>query len=126
MSGTILLVEDNFINQKVAYTLLIKAGHNVALAKDGAEALSLAKEKDFALILMDVQMPIMGGIECTKKIREFERQTLDRKNTPIIALTAHAMKGDLEKCLQAGMNGYLSKPIKKDELLEVIKKNMLY
>ncbi len=111
---TLLLVEDNLVNQKLALKLLEKLGHRVQLAVNGKEAVEMAARGWFDLILMDVQMPVMGGLEATQKIRQQESGT--GKHTPILAMTAHAMKGDEEKCLEAGMDGYLSKPIQFDLL----------
>ena len=114
----ILLAEDNAVNQRLAVRLLEKRGHRVVVAGNGAEALQALAKESFDLILMDVQMPEMDGIEATGIIREQEKRSGLRQ--PIIALTAHAMKGDREKCLAAGMDGYLSKPIRPQELDEVL------
>jgi signal transduction histidine kinase/CheY-like chemotaxis protein len=110
----ILLAEDNLVNQRLAVRLLEKRGHRVVVAATGQEALQALRKEPFDLILMDVQMPEMDGLEATVAIREGEKGTGLRQ--PIIALTAHAMKGDREKCLAAGMDGYLSKPIRPPEL----------
>ncbi len=110
----LLLVEDNLVNQKLATRLLEKLGHEVKLAVNGKEAVEVCSAEKFDLILMDIQMPVMGGMEATAKIREHEQQTGNR--TPILAMTAHAMKGDQEKCLEGGMDGYISKPIRVDLL----------
>jgi CheY-like chemotaxis protein len=111
----VLLVEDNPVNQRVAERLLEKQGLEVVLAGNGKEALqALDDHHDFDLVLMDVQMPEMGGFEATTHIRDRERDT--GNHLPIIALTAHAMKGDSERCLQAGMDAYLSKPIRPKDL----------
>jgi two-component system sensor histidine kinase/response regulator len=122
----ILLAEDNAINQRLAITILEKRGHTVAVACNGKEALVLSQEEAFDLILMDVQMPEMDGFAATKAIREREalaRQTSNSQasfHIPIIAMTAHAMKGDRERCLDAGMDAYVSKPIQARKLFEVI------
>ena len=108
----LLLVEDNLVNQRLALKLLEKLGHRVQVAVNGREAVDMAANGNFDLILMDVQMPVMGGLEATQKIRAYESAA--GKHTPILAMTAHAMKGDEEKCLEAGMDGYLSKPIQFD------------
>ena len=115
----ILLAEDNVVNQKLALAMLTRAGYSVQIAGNGQEAVNMyiARPEDFDLIFMDVQMPVMDGIEATRHIR---RQGF--KNTPIIAMTAHALKGDREKCLEAGMNDYMSKPIKRDLVLEILNK----
>ncbi len=114
----ILIVEDNIINQKVAAHILQKFGNTVFLANNGIEAIQALKKKEFDLILMDIQMPKMDGLEATKKIRKEEENT--GKHIPIIALTAHAMQGDKERCLDAGMDDYISKPLKSEELFEAI------
>src|SRR6185436_19308438 len=103
----ILLAEDNSINQRLAIRLLEKKGHTVVVANHGREALTLLARERFDLVLMDVQMP--EGLETTLRIREQERAT--GAHLPIIAMTAHAMKGDRKRCLEAGMDGYISKPI---------------
>ena len=110
----ILLAEDNLVNQRLAVRLLEKRGHRVVVAADGREALQALSQQTFDLIFMDVQMPEIDGLEATAVIREKEKGTGFRQ--PIIALTAHAMKGDREKCLAAGMDGYLSKPIRPQDL----------
>ncbi|MCP4578876.1 MAG: response regulator [Deltaproteobacteria bacterium] len=118
-SVCILLVEDNPVNQKLAKIMLTKAGYQVAVANNGKEAVEryMASPKDFDLIFMDVQMPKMDGLEATKAIREKGFDTI-----PIVAMTAHAMKGDREKCLKAGMDDYITKPIKRELVFEVIEK----
>jgi len=100
---------------------LEKYHHVVTVVGNGLEALESIKEKRYDVILMDVQMPIMGGFEATAKIREYER-SLGTQRTPIIALTAHAMLGDREKCIQAQMDEYLSKPLKQNHLIQTILK----
>jgi CheY-like chemotaxis protein len=110
----ILLAEDNTVNQVVAVRLLQKIGHTVMVVGNGRDAVLMLDDQDFDLVLMDVQMPDMDGIEATRVIREKEKAT--RKHVPIIAMTAHAMKGDRERCLAAGMDGYIAKPIRPAEL----------
>ncbi len=112
----VLLVEDGQVNQKLAIRLLEKDGHSVTLAENGEDAVSTHRRDERAIdvILMDVQMPVMNGYEATRAIRERERQT--GAHLPIIAMTAYAMKGDREKCLAAGMDAYLSKPIRINDL----------
>jgi signal transduction histidine kinase/CheY-like chemotaxis protein len=106
----ILLAEDNVVNQRVAVGLLTRRGHHVTVANHGLEALAALERESFDLVLMDIQMPEMGGIEATAEIRRRERER-GVARLRIIAMTAHAMTGDRERCLEAGMNGYLSKPI---------------
>jgi signal transduction histidine kinase/DNA-binding response OmpR family regulator len=111
---SVLLVEDNAVNQRLAARLLEKRGHRVVVAANGREALAALESNAFDLVLMDVQMPEMDGIEATAAIRKKEQ--LSGKHQAVIALTAHAMKGDQERCLAAGMDGYLGKPIRTQEL----------
>jgi signal transduction histidine kinase/CheY-like chemotaxis protein len=111
----ILLAEDNPVNQMVASRLLEKMGHTVMVVGNGREAVMMLEKQEFGLVLMDVQMPEMDGFETTRVIREKEAAT--GKHIPIIAMTAHAMKGDRERCLAAGMDGYIAKPIRPAELL---------
>jgi TMAO reductase system sensor TorS len=118
----ILLADDNPVNIKLASRMLEKAGHEVVTARDGLEAVeAMASDGDFDLILMDVQMPHMGGFEATQMIRRTEKLR-DGRRMPIIALTAHAMKGDEERCLEAGMDDYLTKPINTRLLQEKLRK----
>lgn len=119
----ILLAEDNRVNQKLAVRLLEKRGHRVVLAENGQRALDLFLESSFDLILMDVQMPGMDGLEATTQIRAHEK--FSGGHVPIIALTAHALKEDSEKCFEAGMDAYLSKPIHKDELIGIVERTRL-
>lgn len=114
----VLLAEDNPLNQMVARGILEKRGSQVDTAVDGAEALAAWEAGDYDLILMNVQMPKMDGYEVTHATRQSERQL--RGRTPIIGLTANAMKGDRELCLQAGMDGYVAKPVRSEALFEEI------
>jgi len=114
----ILVAEDNAINQKVAVRTLEKQGHRVVVAETGTEALDALDAQSFDLILMDVQMPEMDGLEATARLREREKAT--GRHLPVIAMTAHAMKGDRERCLAAGMDGYVSKPVQGNELIRAI------
>ena len=116
----ILLAEDTPANQKVVVKLLEKRGHSVKVATNGRSALEHITEdaRGFDLVLMDVQMPIMDGLQATARIRELSDEQL--RNIPIIAMTAHAMRGDREKCLAAGMDGYLSKPVDARKLITLI------
>ena len=118
----ILLAEDNRVNQVVATRILTKMGHTITVAHNGVEALSLLAAGSFDLVLMDIQMPQMDGIAATKSIRTREMNT--NSHFPIIAMTAHAMKGDRERCIEAGMDGYVSKPINVEDLEIAIAKVM--
>jgi two-component system, sensor histidine kinase and response regulator len=120
---SILLVEDNKVNQTLAIRILEGDGHRVTLASNGKEALEVLQGKRFDIILMDVEMPIMSGLEATRIIRE--REKLGEAHTPILAMTAHSMKGDRERCLGAGMDGYLSKPVRIGELRAALEKYSL-
>ncbi|MGH7785848.1 MAG: response regulator, partial [Candidatus Binatia bacterium] len=110
---------DNAVNQRLAVRLLEKRGHSVALAVNGVAALDALERERFDLVLMDVQMPGMGGLEATAEIRRRERAASGAR-VPIIAMTAHAMSGDRERCLGAGMDGYVAKPIQTAALLAAI------
>jgi CheY-like chemotaxis protein len=114
----ILLAEDNPVNQQAASIMLGQWGHKVQAAGTGEEALALLAQQDFDLVLMDLEMPGMNGIEATARIRRQEQP--GGKHTPIIAMTAHALDGDQQRCLQAGMDGYASKPFRPDELRRLI------
>jgi CheY-like chemotaxis protein len=117
----ILLAEDNRVNQKVASSMLEKAGHRVVVADNGAEAVAKWRQGDFDLILMDVQMPDVDGFEAARRIR-LEEQT-SGGHVPIIAVTAHAMAGDRDRCLEVGMDDYLTKPIRREELLDLLERH---
>jgi two-component system sensor histidine kinase/response regulator len=114
----VLLAEDGLVNQRLAIGLLKRQGHTVTVAVDGQEAIDAVAQDDYDLVLMDVQMPELDGLEATRLIRAAEKET-DR-HVPIIAMTAHAMKGDRQRCLDAGMDDYLSKPIRAQQLIDVI------
>ena len=116
----ILLVEDNIINQKLAVALLEQNGHSMTVACNGSEAVDVFKKESFDLILMDIQMPVMDGFEATLCIREYEASQSSAVQTPIIAQTAYASRADRERCLAAGMNDYISKPIRADALHRLI------
>lgn len=114
--GVILLVEDNLVNQRVVMTVLKKRGYEIDVASNGIEALAKMEQRSYAIILMDVQMPVMDGLEATRKLRQDDRW----KDVPVIAMTAHAMSGDKERCIAAGMNAYISKPVHSAHLLATI------
>ena len=120
-SFDILLAEDNEVNQRLAVKILEKYNHRVTVANNGQEAVDLVKEKRYDVILMDVQMPILGGFDATKAIRNFEHHE-GLVRTPIVALTAHAMMGDREKCISVGMDEYLTKPLKQAAMMQTILK----
>jgi CheY-like chemotaxis protein len=118
-SAYILLVEDNLVNQKVASKILTKSGYQVDVVENGRLALDILKKNPYDLILMDIQMPEMDGLEATRRIRQTDSGVLNN-NIPIIAVTANAMNTDQQQCLEHGMNDYLTKPINPAKLLEVI------
>ncbi|OGD22126.1 MAG: hypothetical protein A2Y69_04310 [Candidatus Aminicenantes bacterium RBG_13_59_9] len=118
----ILIAEDNLVNQRVAIYMLEKQGHQVTGAMNGEEALSAMEKENFELVLMDVQMPKMDGFQATRLIRAKERETSG--HIPIIAMTAHAMKGDRERCLEMGMDDYIAKPLNVKQLSETIARVM--
>ena len=115
----VLLVEDNDLNQKIVSQMLINYGFDITLADNGLECLRLLQKMHFDVILMDMQMPIMDGYEATRMIRQYE----ELQYIPIIAMTAHAMTGDREKCLASGCTSYIAKPFKAEELAREIRKN---
>ena len=134
-NAKILLAEDNVINRKVALGILKKLGFTADTVENGKEAVKAVESKLYDLVLMDIQMPVMDGFEATKRIRNYERQLINKgktmkkessthsaTNIPIIAMTAHAMAGDRNKCLEAGMSDYISKPVRPQVLAEVLKK----
>jgi two-component system, sensor histidine kinase and response regulator len=120
----ILLAEDNPINQKLAKMILVKAGYQVETATTGKETFEkyIASSGNFDLILMDMQMPEMDGIEATRLIRNWEEK--NERRVPIVALTANAIKGDKEKCIEGGMDDFVTKPINRDLFFEVIEKQL--
>ncbi len=120
----ILLAEDSVMNQKLAVGLLEKHGHTVQVAQDGQQAVELFESESFDLILMDVEMPIMDGLAATAAIRQSEKEA--GGHVPIVAMTAHAMKGDRERCLEAGMDDYIAKPIRVDQLFDVVRRVLEY
>jgi signal transduction histidine kinase/ActR/RegA family two-component response regulator len=120
----VLVAEDNAVNQTITARMLGKLGHSVTVAGDGSEALAAWERDDFDLVLMDVQMPKMDGFECTSAIRSREQRR--GGHVPIIALTAHALKGDEERCLRAGMDGYLAKPVRSQDLYTAIARTVMH
>jgi CheY-like chemotaxis protein len=116
----LLLVEDNPVNRLVATRLIEKQNHTVTAAANGQEALEMIEKEKFDCVLMDVQMPVLDGFEATAAIRNKERSS--GGHLPIIAMTAHAMAGDLDRCLAAGMDGYISKPIKAKDVFATIER----
>lgn len=122
LSLEVLLVEDTPANRKVVERILSKRGHRVTSASNGREALDLVRERDFSLVLMDVQMPSMDGIQATEAIRSHEAETGVQQHIPIIAMTAHAMAGDRQRCLAAGMDDYISKPISIRNVINIVEK----
>jgi CheY-like chemotaxis protein len=114
----VLLVEDNAVNSRLASLFLEKRGHLVSLAANGREALDALRERRFEVIVTDISMPEMDGLEMAAAIRFQEKAT--GTHIPIVAMTAHAMQGDRERCFAAGMDGYISKPIQAKELFEAI------
>jgi CheY-like chemotaxis protein len=114
----ILLAEDSLVNQKIFVAFLEGEGHAVTVVDNGRKLLAALESEKFDLVLMDIQMPEMDGLEATERIRASERQT--GTHIPIIALTAHAFQSDREQCLDAGMDGYLTKPIRAEELFDAI------
>jgi len=117
----VLLVEDNLVNQRLAVRILEKRGHSVTVAENGVEGVIAFQEQTFDVILMDIQMPLMNGFEATALIRKIEEGSGNR--IPIIAMTAHAMKGDRERCIEARMDRYVTKPIRQVDLVEVVEES---
>ena len=114
----VLLAEDNSVNQTLAIRLLEKHGHDVVLAVNGREALDALEKENFDLVLMDLQMPVLDGLSAINVVRKKEAEV--GGHMPIIALTAHAMKGDRERCIEAGADDYVTKPIRTSDLLAAI------
>lgn len=112
----ILLVEDNLLNQRIVTFSLKRFNHDVVIANNGVEAIELFREKKFDVILMDIMMPVMDGLEATVKIREIENVINAEKRTPIIALTANTMDNDRDKCLSYGMDEFMAKPFDIEKL----------
>lgn len=116
----VLLVEDTPANRKVVQRVLSKRGHRVDVAENGREAVEAVRREEFDVVLMDVQMPVMDGLEATEAIRDWERRRGMEEGVPVIALTAHSLRGDRQRCLRAGMNDYLAKPLELDRLIRMV------
>lgn len=117
----ILLVEDNLLNQKFAAAVVKKLGHQVVVAENGQIGLDLYLNEHFDLVLMDIQMPVMNGIEATKAIRKIEKEAGDDRHIPIIGITAYVMDHARKNCLEAGMDEFMAKPYKPVQLEEKIR-----
>ena len=115
-------MEDNLVNQKVVLAILRNKGYRIDIANDGQEALQKLEtaELPYHLVLMDIQMPVLDGLEATLRLRRDPRW----ERLPVVAMTAHAMTGDKERCLQAGMNGYLSKPVQPAHLIATVERHL--
>ena len=118
MPLSILLAEDNVVNQRLTLRILEKEGHRVIVVENGRKAVAAMAEQEFDVVLMDVQMPEMDGLAATSAIRKEEKRT--GKHVPIIAMTAHAMQDDKQRCLAAGMDAYISKPMRARDLLDLV------
>lgn len=116
---SILLVEDNVLNQRIVTFSLKKYNHAVQIANNGLEAVEIFKKQKFDVILMDIMMPVMDGLEATLKIREYEEKANLTEKTPIIAVTANTMDNDREKCLSYGMNEFMAKPFDVEKLTTI-------
>ncbi|MGV8092333.1 MAG: response regulator [Mangrovibacterium sp.] len=123
---SILLVEDNVLNQRIVTFSLRKYQHHVTIANNGKEAFDIFKNSKFDVILMDIMMPVMDGLDATLQIREYEIQNHIEKQTPIIALTANTMDNDREKCLSYGMNEFMAKPFDMEKLNQIFKELHIY
>jgi CheY-like chemotaxis protein len=120
-SLSILLVEDNILNQRITTFSLKKFNHEVDIANNGLEAVNKYREKDYDVILMDIMMPVMDGLEATSQIRKFEKETPSKNHTPVIAITANTLDNDRDKCLATGMDEYMAKPFDMNRLNEIFK-----
>ena len=123
---SILLVEDNVLNQRIVTFGLKKYNHEVSIANNGKEALDMFKKGKFDVILMDIMMPVMDGLEATLKIREYESSNNHQEQTPIIAITANTMDNDREKCLSYGMNEFMAKPFDVEKLKQIFEDLSIY
>jgi len=115
---SILLVEDNILNQRITMFSLKKFNHQVDIANNGLEAVNKYREKEYDVILMDIMMPVMDGLEATFQIRKYEKET-DHKYTPVIAITANTLDNDRDNCLVTGMDEYMAKPFDMNRLNEL-------
>ena len=123
---SILLVEDNVLNQRIVAFSLKKLSHEVTIAKDGLEALEIFKKNKFDVILMDIMMPVMDGLEATVQIRNYEKDKSIINQTPIIALTANTMDNDREKCISFGMNDFMAKPFDVEKLNQIFEELRIF
>lgn len=118
---SILLVEDNILNQRITTFSLKKFNHDVDIANNGLEAVNKYREKEYDVILMDIMMPVMDGLEATFQIRKYEKETDAKSHTPVIAITANTLDNDRDKCLATGMDEYMAKPFDMNRLNEIFK-----
>ncbi len=118
---SILLVEDNILNQRITTFSLKKFNHEVDIANNGLEAVNKYREKEYDVILMDIMMPVMDGLEATFQIRKYEKETDSNKHTPVIAITANTLDNDRDKCIATGMDEYMAKPFDMNRLNEIFK-----
>jgi osomolarity two-component system sensor histidine kinase NIK1 len=116
----VLLVEDNLLNQKITTYNLRKFNHNVTIANNGLEAVNIFKNQKFDLILMDIMMPVMDGLEATKEIRKIESESADSTRIPIIAVTANTLDNDKDKCISLGMDDFIAKPFDMNQLNRIL------
>lgn len=118
----VLIVDDNLLNRKLVCAILKKHEIEHNIAENGKIAFDLFLTGKYNLILMDIQMPIMNGIECTRKIREFEQKSKNKSSIPIVAITTFAMENDKRNCIEAGMNDFITKPFKTPDMIKIISK----
>jgi len=118
---SILLVEDNILNQRITTFSLKKFNHEVDIANNGLEAVNKYREKEYDVILMDIMMPVMDGLESTFQIRKYEKETGGERHTPVIAITANTLDNDRDKCIATGMDEYMAKPFDMNRLNEIFK-----
>ena len=118
---SILLVEDNILNQRITTFSLKKFNHEVDIANNGLEAVNKYRDNNYDVILMDIMMPVMDGLEATFQIRKFEKETDNTRHTPVIAITANTLDNDRDKCLATGMDEYMAKPFDMNRLNEIFK-----